>query len=106
MMSKLFTAALACAALANQAIAADTLFGQNEPEGYADRVVVVTPGTTEVNVDRGEVIKFVDGSKTFSWSFATPSNISVVNLATVAPAGFFNHTVKAYIKRIPVYDGG
>jgi hypothetical protein len=106
MMLKFF-AALACTALANQAIAADSLLGQNEPAGYADRVIVVTPDTTAVNVDRGDVVQFmVAGGKTFSWSFATPANISVIDLRTVAPAGFFDHTVKAYIKRIPIYDGG
>ncbi len=106
MMHKFF-AAVACAALATQAWAGDGgLLGQSEPPGSADRTIVVTPATSYVNVDRGDVVRFVVGDKTFSWSFATPSNISVIELNAIAPAGTFDHPVRAYIKRLPLYDGG
>ncbi len=99
--------ALASASLALSACAADSsMLGQSEPAGYATRTVVVGPDTTYINVDRGDVVKFVVGDKSFSWSFDTPSTISEVTLNQVAPAGMLDHTVKAYIKRIPVYDGG
>ena len=100
--------ALASVSLTLSACAADTssMLGQSEPSGYATKTIVIGPDTNYVNVDRGDVVKFVSGDKSFSWSFATPSTISEVTLNQVAPAGTLDHTVKAYIKRIPLYDGG
>ena len=99
--------ALASCSLALSACAADNgLLGQSEPSGYATRTVVIGPQTAYVNVDRGDVVKFVVGDKSFAWSFATPSNISEVNLDQVAPPGTLDHMVKVYIKRMPAYDGG
>ena len=98
--------ALTSFSLALPACAAGNLTGQSEPDSYADKIVVIGPETTVVNVDRGDVVKFVVGGKSFCWSFSTPSTISEVTLNQVAPAGMLDHTVKAYIKRIPVFDGG
>lgn len=98
--------ALSALSLTFCASASDNMLGQSEPGGYATRTVVIDEGTTTVNVDRGDVVKFVSGGKSFSWSFGTPSTISEVTLNQVAPAGMLDHTVKVYIKRIPIYDGG
>ena len=109
MMRKFITAgtmALSALSLTFCASASDNMLGQSEPGGYATRTVVIDEGTTTVNVDRGDVVKFVSGGKSFSWSFGTPSTISEVTLNQVAPAGMLDHTVKVYIKRIPIYDGG
>jgi hypothetical protein len=110
MMRKLIVAgvlSLASASVALSACAADNnLQGQSEPDGYATKTIVIGPETTYVNVNRGDVVKFVVGSKTFSWDFSGPTNISEVTLNQVAPAGTLDHTVRAYIKRMPAYDGG
>lgn len=111
MMQKLITAgllALTCSSFTLSACAADSsLLGQGQvPAGYADRTVVVGADTKYINVERGDVVKFVVGDKSFSWSFTAPTTISEINLSEVAPAGMLNHEVKAYIKHIPVYDGG
>ncbi len=100
--------ALASVSLTLSACAADnsSLLGQSEPSGYATKTVVIGADTSFVNIDRGDVVKFIIGDKSFSWSFATPGSISEVTLNEVAPAGMLDHTVKVYIKRIPIYDGG
>lgn len=72
----------------------------------ATRVIAIEPGTAVVNVDRGETIKFIVGDKSFTWNFTGPSTISEISLNDIAPSGTLSHPVKAYIKRIPIYDGG
>lgn len=111
MMKKLITAGiltLSCASFTLTACAADSsMLGQGQvPAGYAERTVVVGPETRYINVERGDLVKFVVGDKSFSWKFNAPTTISEVNMSEVAPAGMLNHEVKAYIKHIPVFDGG
>jgi hypothetical protein len=106
MMRKLAAATLAVAVFSSQALAADAMLGQREPADYGDRTIVLTSGTTAVNVRHGEIIHFVVGDKSFSWGFTEPATISVVDLNAVAPAGMLDHQVKAYIKRMPTEDGG
>ena len=98
--------AVASLSLTFCASASDNLLGQSEPVDQVTKTVVIGPETTFVNVDRGDVVKFVVGDKSFAWSFNSPTNISEVTLNQVAPAGMLDHTVRAYIKRLPVYDGG
>jgi len=102
-------AVLLCSVTALPSVAADNdqnMLGRGESPATVDRTIVIEPGTTYVNVDRGDVVRFVVGNQSFAWCFNTPTTISEVNVNDIAPAGMINHVVKAYIKRIPIYDGG
>jgi hypothetical protein len=69
------------------------------------RVISIAPGTTSINVTRGEVVTFVVGEKSFAWNFNQPSTISEIDLQQVAPSGVLDHAVKVYVRRNPLTDG-
>ena len=64
-------------------------YGARSDGSSVDRVVTITPGTQWVNVDNGEVVKFVDQAtgKAFTWSPNTSSNPLPFDLSRIAPAG-------------------
>lgn len=45
--------------------------GMSAPESAAQRTITLSPNTKYVNVDRGEVIKFLVDGKSFTWHFDT-----------------------------------
>jgi hypothetical protein len=81
------------------------LLGMAAPSEAAIKTIVLTPETAHVNVTGGEVIRFVAGNKTFAWSFDGPLQVSRVDLMRVAPPGFLDHPVIAYIAPNPMYIG-
>ena len=83
-----------------------SLYGASADAVYANRTIVIGPGTTYVNVTGGEIIKFVANGKTFTWNFDGLENLSFIALNEIAPSGLLDHTVKAYIARNPLYQGG
>lgn len=102
-------ATLISATAALSSCAADSrgeLSGNTVASSTATRTIAIEPGTAYVNVDRGDVVRFVVGDKTFTWNFTGPGTISEISLNDVAPVGVLDHPVKVYIKRIPIYDGG
>lgn len=95
--------------VAAAAAAADNdgdILGKAEPASGAARTIVIGSNIDYVNLERGEIVNFVVGDKSFAWSFATAGTISELDLNDIAPPGLLDHRVKAYIKRLPLYDGG
>jgi hypothetical protein len=59
-----------------------------------------------VNVDGGEIVKFVVGDKAFAWHFNGPLGVASFDLRRVAPPGVLDHQVMVYISPNLDYIGG
>lgn len=81
------------------------LYGQPAPISAAERTIAITPNTKYVNVEGGQIVKFVVGGKAFAWNFNTASSINSFDLNDVAPPGVLNHVVRAYVSPDPKYIG-
>ncbi|MEN3295636.1 MAG: hypothetical protein V7642_4889 [Burkholderiales bacterium] len=82
------------------------LYGDPAPASAGQRTIVIGPGTRYVNVEGGEIIRFVAGGKEFGWNFYVARGISNFRLNDVAPSGVLDHEVQAYISPDPRYIGG
>ena len=82
------------------------LYGSPAPVTAAQRTIVITPATRYVNVEGGEIIRFVVGDKEFGWNFNNAMSVSSFSLNEVAPAGLLNQPVRAYVSPDPKYMGG
>ena len=104
------SAMIACAIVAGCAAdpARTTLYGEPAVAAAADRTIVITPATRQVNVDGGETVAFTVGDRQFAWNFTTARTIDGFRLNDVAPAGMISHPVYAYIAPDPrqVRGGG
>lgn len=83
----------------------DKLLGTPAPIAAAQRTIVIGPTTRHINVEGGEVIRFVVGDKSFGWSFNVGSTVSSFELNRVAPPGVLDHPVAAYVSPDPRYSG-
>jgi len=81
------------------------LYGQSAPALAAQRTIVITPATKYVNVEGGQIVRFVAGDKEFAWNFNTAGSISSFALNDVAPPGVLDHPVRAYVSPDPKYMG-
>ena len=80
------------------------LYGQPAPaQAYADQVIQVGPQTRHVNVVGGQVVRFVRGERSFTWHFLVARTVNAFDLTEVAPAGFFDGPVIAYVEPDPRY---
>jgi hypothetical protein len=79
------------------------LYGDPATESSAVRTIVITPETRYVNVECGEIIRFVVGPRTFAWSFNVARTVQAFDLNEVAPAGLLQRTVRAYVSADPKY---
>ena len=62
----------------------------------ADRTVSIDASTRWINVNQGEVVKFVAGGKEFAWTFdGVPSSFQ---LNQVAPEGALDHDVNVTVE--------
>lgn len=82
------------------------LYGQPAPVAAAQATIVITPVTRHVNVEGGQIIRFVVDGKEFAWNFNTASSISSFSLNAVAPVGMLNQPVRAYVSPDPKYMSG
>ncbi len=82
------------------------LYGDPAPASAAQRTIVITPDTRHVNVEGGEIIRFVVEGREFGWSFNNALTINSFSLNAVAPPGLLNQPVHAYVSRDPRYIGG
>ncbi|MEW5967443.1 MAG: CzcE family metal-binding protein [Pseudomonadota bacterium] len=97
------TFVIAASAFANHPPASPDL-GSPVHDASASRIVTLDSSTKWVNVTGGETVKFVAGSKSFSWSFDTYSTAPVFDLDRIAPAGVLSgRTVKVYVAPDPAY---
>ncbi|MEO7032103.1 MAG: CzcE family metal-binding protein [Burkholderiaceae bacterium] len=82
------------------------LYGTLVPStSYADYTISISPETRYVNVEGGEVVRFVADGKSFIWHFMVAQSIDHFDLMEVAPAGVLDHSVIAYVKPDPRYIG-
>jgi hypothetical protein len=82
------------------------LLGETAPEAKADRTITITPDTSYVNVQGGQIVKFDVGGETFTWDFNGPDYVSSFDLNRVTPPGLLDHAVTAYVSPNPLYMGG
>jgi hypothetical protein len=100
--SVLTTVLCACA---SEQVRPEKLLGQPATPTTADRTIRIGPDTRYVNVEGGEIIRFVVGDKAFGWSFNGSTTVSNFSLNRVAPAGVLDHDVTAYVAPDPKYIG-
>ena len=102
-ISAAFSLLAGCASTNSASLPLGTL---DEGHSY-DRKVLIRVNTKAVNVDAGEVIRFVvqepDGAeRSFTWHF----NIfreTVEDLSAIAPTGFLDRPVRVVVGRNPLY---
>jgi hypothetical protein len=93
--------AVAAAVLASSAWAVysprDDLGSAADGADNYSRVIVIHSGTKSVNVDRGEMVKFVDTAtgRSFVWQFDTAA--FTVDLERAAPGALGGQHVTAYV---------
>jgi len=107
MLALLFTVAAACS-LSSCATRTDyrSLYGTLVPTtSYADYSIVIHPNTRYVNVEGGEIVRFVVNDQSFVWHFMVARSVSHFDLKEVAPGGMLDHSVIAYVKPDPRYIG-
>jgi hypothetical protein len=81
------------------------LYGDLAPPASAQRTIVIHPDTRHVNVEGGEIVRFVAGDKEFAWNFFVAAAINSFYLNEVAPPGILDHPVRAYVTPDPKYRG-
>ena len=82
------------------------LYGSSAVPSSALRTIVINPDTKYVNVEGGEIVRFVADGKEFAWDFTVAMTVSSFALDRVAPAGMLDHEVRAYVSADPRYAGG
>lgn len=97
--------ALLCGACSTPASMSGTgRWGDPAPVTAGTRTIEITPDTHYVNVVNGDVVRFVDGGKTFAWDFNGFCGYQF-DLARVAPQGMLDHSVIAYVDPDTYYCG-
>jgi len=95
-----FSAIALSASLSAQAVnhAAD-INGMVAAATAAQRDIKLDAHTKYVNVQRGEVVRFVTPQGSFAWSFDTLRPSTSFDLASIAPANIDTHGVKVYVAK-------
>src|SRR5438309_11332572 len=105
---KIFTKAVAVLALSAASVSPFALttadrYGEAAPPAVAERTIVIGANTRFVNVNHGEIVKFVANGREFAWDFdGVPQSF---DLKQVAPQGAIDHNVRVYIATT-LEDGG
>lgn len=76
------------------------IYGSSHTGQQAERVVDVEKSARVIGVNYGETVKFVDGSKSFTWTFNGLGGRSV-ELQRIAPTGFMTHGLGVSVERDP-----
>jgi len=97
-------ALLCCACSTPPGMSEAHLWGDPVPTTAGTRTIEIRPDTRYVNVTEGDVIRFVDGDKSFAWAFDGSCGYQF-DLARVAPSGVLDHSVIAYVDPDPHYCG-
>jgi hypothetical protein len=105
-ITSLIAVALSAASLSAAAATRADLLGEpaQQPSAQraivtavADRTIEITGGTKWVNVNHGEVVRFVSNGREFTWYFDGVSQPQPFDMTEIAPAGFVGHGVKVYV---------
>jgi hypothetical protein len=95
--------ALSAASLSAVALTNADLYGEAASPAAAERTIVIGANTRFVNVNHGEIVKFVANGQEFTWDFdGVPQ---AFDLKQVAPQGAIDHSVRVYIATT-LSDGG
>ena len=95
--------ALSAASLSAVALTNADLYGEAASPAAAERTIVIGANTRFVNVNHGEIVKFVANGQEFTWDFdGVPQ---AFDLKQVAPQGAIDHNVRVYIATT-LEDGG
>jgi len=95
--------ALSAASLSAFALTNADRYGEAASPVAAERTIVIGPNTRSVNVNHGEVVKFVANGQEFAWDFdGLPQ---AFDLKQVAPQGAIDHNVRVYVATT-LTDGG
>jgi hypothetical protein len=100
-------ATLMLAASVAPAIAAppppNSLSGTPAADTASQYGIRITPNTRYVNVQGGDVVRFMSGDKSFTWNF--DGRRPTLKLSEIAPDGFLDREVNVYISPNPLYFG-
>src|SRR6267143_7327055 len=95
--------ALSAASLSAVALTNADRYGEAAIPVDAQRTIVIGANTRFVNVNHGEIVKFVANGQEFTWDFdGVPQ---AFDLKQVAPQGAIDHSVRVYIATT-LNDGG
>jgi hypothetical protein len=93
-----------CAASGNAAYALPRdLLGTPGADAPGLPTVTITPATRWVNVTGGETVRFVSGTRSFTWNFQVGVTVTRFDLNQVAPPGMLERPVMVYVAPNPLY---
>ena len=95
--------ALSAASLSAFALTNADRYGEAASPVAAERTIVIGPNTRSVNVNHGEVVKFVVNGQEFAWDFDGVAH--PFDLSKIAPEGTLDHSVTVYVGT-SLQDGG
>lgn len=70
------------------------------------RAVVIDADTRWVNVDGGDIVRFIVGDRSFAWNFQVNPAVAMFYLQQIAPPGTLTHGVAVYVAPNPLYGSG
>jgi hypothetical protein len=79
-------------------------YGVAADRASPEREIVVSPTTKHVNVNQGEVVKFVSEGKSFTWKFDTFAQ-RPFEMQKIAPKDFVHSNPTVYLGANPLYFG-
>lgn len=91
-----------CAGIHDQGDRID-LWGTPVTAEAATKTVVITPDTKYVNLIGGDVVRFVVGHQSFTWSFDGIYFPAAVDISKISK-GLLHRPVIAYVEENPMYQ--
>lgn len=80
-----------------------SLLGQQVDDTAATQSIRIDPDTRWANIEGGQIVRFVIGSRTFTWAFNNAQSIDSFDLNRVTPPGLLDHRVTIYLTPDPKY---
>ncbi len=71
--------------------------GMDAGTAAANRDIDVTAPRKYINVQRGEVVRFLTSQGSFTWSFDTSPTVSIFDFARIAPAGIDAGSITVHV---------
>jgi hypothetical protein len=78
-------------------------WGSPAPAAAATKTIVVTPETKFVNLIGGDIVRFVVGDKSFTWSFDGAYFPAAIDISKVSN-GLLQRPLMAYVEANPMYQ--
>ena len=97
----LSSAMLASAAQAHSETGTAADDGRLAPNSAATKVIDVSNGKA-VNVNEGDIVKFVNNGESFTFNVRTYQNVTHFNLAQVQPKGEHFPSIEVYVEPNPI----